>query len=137
CRQPFEIIEREFGFAVGALAADRDLLSPDVDLWNVREMVTDEKRVVRRDGGAEIFERGLVVRWPVTQLDQGLLSRQRVEHCVAARALGKRGWQIKRPSRCFGWREAQPRAGEREARAGRDETPASEHGVLLPPIIFL
>jgi hypothetical protein len=62
CGQPFEIVEREFGLAVGALAAEGDLPSPDVDLRDVGEMVTDEKRVVRGNGGAEIFERGLVVR---------------------------------------------------------------------------
>jgi hypothetical protein len=69
CRQPFEIFEREFSLAVGAVAAEGDLPGADIDLRNVGEMVTDEKRVVRGDGGAKIFEGGLVVRRPVAMLD--------------------------------------------------------------------
>jgi len=123
CRQSFEILEREFGLAVSAFATDGDLPSPDVDLRNIGEMVSDKKRVVRGDGGAEIFERGLVVRRPVAKLDQGLLSRQRVEHRVAARPLGKRRRQVERACRGLA-------RGEDQACARCDETPARQHGVL-------
>ena len=48
-------------------------------------MVAHEERVVGRDRGAQIFDRRLVVRWPVAELDERLLARQRVSSTTFSR----------------------------------------------------
>src|SRR5262249_61122592 len=93
-RQAFEILESELSRAIGALAANNNLPSFGIDLWNVREMVANEKRVIWRNGGAEIFERGLVIRRAIAVLDQGLLARQLIEDRIAARPLRQSSRQI-------------------------------------------
>ncbi len=79
-RHLLEIVERDCGLAVGALAADVDLPGLRIDLGNIGEMIAHEERIVGGDGGAEIFNRRLVVRRPITELDQRLLAGQRVEY---------------------------------------------------------
>src|SRR5262249_24457982 len=93
-RQAFEILESELSRAIGALAANNNLPSFGIDLWNVREMVANEKHVIWRNGGAEIFERGLVIRRAIAVLDQGLLARQLIEDRIAACPLRQSSRQI-------------------------------------------
>src|SRR5262249_61319421 len=132
----FEIVERELGLTVGALAADHDLPGSNIDLRNNGEMVANEKRVVRRDGGAEIFNRRLVVGRPIAELDQRLLAGQRIEHRVAAHPLRQGGGQSDR-GRCLDRPQAETGAGERNSGARRlNEMPTCEHGGPSLLVVF-
>src|SRR5262245_46174237 len=127
-RQGLEIVEGELGLAVRPLAADRELPGLGIDLRNTGEMVADEKRVVRRNRGAEIFQRRLVVGRPIAELDQRLLARQRIEHGAVAQALRQARRQLEAPGRDRRRSEPQPRAGEGKAGSGgSDEMATREH----------
>ena len=89
-----EIVERDLRCAIGAIAADGKLPGLGVDLGNDRQVIAHEERVVRRDRGAEIFERRFVVGRPVAELDERLLSRLRVEHGAGAHAVRHCGRQV-------------------------------------------
>src|SRR6516165_3057072 len=106
-------------------------------LRDVREMVANEKCVIRRDGGTEIFDRRFVVRRPIAELDQRLLARQRIEHGVVAGPLRQRRGQIDGSTRCPRRPQLEARPGERKPRARcLDKMPTCEHGVLLPGLFF-
>jgi hypothetical protein len=65
-RHGLEIVEAERGLTAGAFAADLELPGLGVDelvvgLGNVRQMIAHEEGVVRRDRGAEILDRRLVL----------------------------------------------------------------------------
>jgi hypothetical protein len=79
-----QIIERDLGLAIGAVAADGDLVSLRLDLRDVGQMIANEEFVVRCDRRAQVFQRRFVI-WPaVSKLDQGLFARQRNHFDVAA-----------------------------------------------------
>src|SRR5258707_6001049 len=66
--------------ARGAVAADAKRPRIDVDRrGNIGEMIADEERLVRRDRRGEIRRGRLVVRRAVAELDERLLSGQRLE----------------------------------------------------------
>jgi hypothetical protein len=117
-RHLLEVIEREAGFAVRAVAADREPPLRCVDLRDIGHVVADEKRIVRRERRAEIFERRFIIRRPVGQLYERLLARQRVHDDFAARSLRQRSGQIRhgRFGREQAWKD-RVAAGESHSRA--------------------
>lgn len=116
-RHLFEIIEAEGGLTVRGFATDRQPPFGGVDLGNVGQVVADEKRIVRRQRGAEILERRFIVRRPVRELDQRLLAGQRVHDDLAARALrqGRRQVGHRRLGFDQAWKN-RVAAGERDGR---------------------
>src|SRR5215475_13351978 len=78
-------------------------------------MVADEERVIGSDRVTEVFDRRLIVGWAITQLDERLLTRQRIEHGAGADTVGQ-------PRRQF-WlgrcRDRSQRQAARDRRTGR------------------
>src|SRR5262249_61393318 len=122
------VSERDLGLAVGAFAADDDFPGFDIDLGNIGEVIADEKCVIGRNRGAKIFQRSLIIRRPIGELDQGLFARQRVEDSITARALRESGGQIDASGRS----SEGARNGQRQSSAPSGERATCQHGLLLP-----
>src|SRR5208283_2566327 len=90
----------------------------------------------RRDGGAEIIQRGFVVRRPVGEPDQRLLARQRLHGGGIGNA--RRDPRRYRRTRSPAFGKPRPTtAGERQAGAGRAQYGSSrEHGISSLALLF-
>src|SRR6266849_7338428 len=86
-RHLLHVVESELGLRIRTLAADGHLPGLDIDLRNIRDVISHKKGVVRRDGAAEIFDWRLIIRRSIGQFDERLLARQEVKNCLCPRAL--------------------------------------------------
>jgi hypothetical protein len=91
-RQLSKVLDAHLDGAIRAFAADLEFPTTDIDFRNVGEMVSHEESIVRGDGRSEIFDWRLIVRRPVSQLNERLLARESIENrfCACTRGQGRR-----------------------------------------------